>query len=182
MSDGFWYHVKKLTRLLIIFWWLSNPPVLCGQNAGFTIFSMLEAVGWTALLKALCWSAISAWTVLFSVQMSARTHKQTNNHKKTISKDHNKEIMWSDIYSDRFISPIWFTKHVLMTLKWLGVSVEQTESNPMQCHNLPLVIPWYCLLTVENIRKVNMPPSDLPGCGHSVARRRVHVKIRENVG
>lgn len=49
-------------------------------------------------------------------------------------------------------------------------------------HNLRLEIHWLCLLMVENIGKVNMPPSDLPGCGHTVARRRVHVKIRENVG
>lgn len=50
-----------------------------------------------------------------------------------------------------------------------------------ECHNLPLEIHWRCLLMVENIRKVNMPPSDLPGCGRTVARRRVHVKRKRRL-
>lgn len=51
-------------------------------------------------------SDLSLDCFVFCADVCTHTHKQTSKHKKTISKDHNKEIMWSDIYSDRFISPV----------------------------------------------------------------------------
>lgn len=59
-------HSKCLSETLIV--WLVT---------GLTIFSISEAAGLTALLKMLCWSTISACTVVFSGQSSAHRHAHT---------------------------------------------------------------------------------------------------------